>query len=254
MRSDAPQQGSIITAGQGRGGGIDLRRHVLLPLAGLALGTWLLVGLRGDQALAAWLYAWQGHAWVLKDHWLTEGVIHRMGRNLSIIAGVCVLALAVVSEWKPAWRRFRRPLLRLFVSLLVSTLVVSLLKKTTGMDCPWDLVAFGGSREFHGLFELRPAGFRASGCFPAGHASAGYGWLALYFLALEVKPAARHVALATGTALGLLFGISQQLRGAHFLSHDLWTAAICWSVSLLLFLAWPPQPENRRAGLCPAAR
>jgi len=225
--------------------GIDLRSHALLPLAGLALGTWLLVGLQGDQALASWLYALQGHAWVLKDHWLTEGIIHRMGRNLSIMAGLAVLVVALLAEWKPPLRRFRRPLSRLFVSLVVSTLVVSLLKKTTSMDCPWDLTAFGGSREFHGLFDLRPVGVRASGCFPAGHASAGYGWLALYFFALEVKPAARHAALACGMALGLVFGISQQLRGAHFLSHDLWTAAVCWTVALLLFIVWPPRPASR---------
>jgi hypothetical protein len=32
--------------------------------------------------------------------------------------------------------------------------------------------------------------------------------------------------------MGVVFGATQQLRGAHFLSHDLWTAAICWFNSL----------------------
>lgn len=31
--------------------------------------------------------------------------------------------------------------------------------------------------------------------------------------------------------LGLTFGITQQLRGAHFLSHDLWSAALCWAIA-----------------------
>ena len=30
----------------------------------------------------------------------------------------------------------------------------------------------------------------------------------------------------------MLFGFSQQLRGAHFLSHDVWSAAICWLTAL----------------------
>jgi membrane-associated PAP2 superfamily phosphatase len=37
-------------------------------------------------------------------------------------------------------------------------------------------------------------------------------------------------ALGTG---GLL-GISQQLRGAHFMSHTLWTAWICWTTAWVL--------------------
>jgi membrane-associated PAP2 superfamily phosphatase len=33
-----------------------------------------------------------------------------------------------------------------------------------------------------------------------------------------------------------VFGIGQQLRGAHFLSHDVATALICWLLSLGLYL------------------
>jgi membrane-associated PAP2 superfamily phosphatase len=46
----------------------------------------------------------------------------------------------------------------------------------------------------------------------------------------------RLLGLAVGGGLGLLFGISQQLRGAHFLSHDVWTAGICWATALLTYL------------------
>ena len=73
-------------------------------------------------------------------------------------------------------------------------------------------------------------------CFPAGHASAGYAWLALFFFFTAVKPACRRWGLAIGIGLGLLFGIAQQLRGAHFLSHDVFTAMICWSIALGLHL------------------
>jgi membrane-associated PAP2 superfamily phosphatase len=36
---------------------------------------------------------------------------------------------------------------------------------------------------------------------------------------------------------GMVFGLSQQLRGAHFLSHDLWTAALCWLVAVAVHAA-----------------
>ncbi|GAB3051442.1 phosphatase PAP2 family protein [Stenotrophomonas tumulicola] len=243
---DAARAARPVASGRPCMGLPDARIHVLYPLLALLLGSWLLMGNGLDQAIAARLYALQGGAWTLKDHWVTEYLVHRLGHDLSIVAGLLVLALAIASEWIGTLSGWRRPLLRLFASVTLSAVVVSLLKKVTGMDCPWDLVDFGGSRAFHGLLDARPVGVVASGCFPAGHASAGYGWLALYFLALDVRPRLRHAALGMGAGLGLVFGLSQQLRGAHFMSHDLWTAAICWFVALGLYRLWPPRRTQRQ--------
>jgi membrane-associated PAP2 superfamily phosphatase len=73
-------------------------------------------------------------------------------------------------------------------------------------------------------------------CFPAGHSSAGFAWVSLYFFALLARPAWRWRGLAVGLVAGGVFGLAQQLRGAHFLSHDLWTLATCWALSLGLYL------------------
>jgi membrane-associated PAP2 superfamily phosphatase len=35
--------------------------------------------------------------------------------------------------------------------------------------------------------------------------------------------------------IGPLYGLTQQLRGAHFLSHDLVSIALCWFVSYAVF-------------------
>ena len=40
--------------------------------------------------------------------------------------------------------------------------------------------------------------------------------------------------MASALVIGLVFGIAQQLRGAHFLSHDLWALMVCWLVALSL--------------------
>lgn len=71
---------------------------------------------------------------------------------------------------------------------------------------------------------------------PVYHASAGYAWLCLYYFALLWRPSWRWAGLWIGLGTGLVFGISQQLRGAHFLSHDVATALICWLLSLGLYL------------------
>ncbi|MCY1448479.1 hypothetical protein D9M71_651480 [compost metagenome] len=53
---------------------------------------------------------------------------------------------------------------------------------------------------------------------------------------LQIRPQWRWPALAAALAVGAAFGIAQQLRGAHFLSHDLWSLAISWAVAALLSL------------------
>jgi len=103
------------------------------------------------------------------------------------------------------------------------------------MDCPWDLLRYGGGKVYYGLFTRRPPGMGSAGCFPAGHASAGYAWVALYFFFLHARPRLRWWGLATGLLAGLVFGIAQQLRGAHFLSHDVWALMVCWLVALALY-------------------
>ena len=42
--------------------------------------------------------------------------------------------------------------------------------------------------------------------------------------------------------VGTHFCLERPLRGAHFASHDLWSAALCWGVALLWLplLRWRP--------------
>ncbi len=37
-----------------------------------------------------------------------------------------------------------------------------------------------------------------------------------------------------------MLGVSQQLRGAHYMSHTLWTAWICWTVGFAIELIAAP--------------
>ena len=51
---------------------------------------------------------------------------------------------------------------------------------------------------------------------------------------------------------GLLLGLGQQWRGAHFMSHTLWSAWICWMVGLAM--AWGARGlQARRAKAWPGA-
>lgn len=72
-------------------------------------------------------------------------------------------------------------------------------------------------------------------CFPAGHASGAYAWFTLYFFCREYFPNWRWASLIFVISLGIVFGVTQQLRGAHFISHDLFTLSLCWFISLAMY-------------------
>lgn len=200
-----------------------------------AVLSFVLMGLHGDQWLADALYALQGHAWSLQSGYVTQDLLHAGGRQAVKYAWLGVLVAWLLSFKHSRLTRWRRPLAYLLLSTLLATVLVSAMKRWTHMDCPWDLVRYGGGKTYYGLFTPRPAGMRSSGCFPAGHASAGYAWIALYFFFLSTRPRLRWWGLGVGLCLGLLFGITQQLRGAHFLSHDLWALTTSWLVALALY-------------------
>lgn len=184
-----------------------------------------------DTAIADALFALEGHRWALRDDAIARGLVHEGGLMACRLAWLGVV-LACGATWSHgALRRYRQPLARLAVSVLVATSLVAGLKQLSGVHCPWDLVRYGGSA-------LVADG--GGGCFPAGHAAAGYAWFALAFA--PATPTGRRVGFAVGLAAGLVFGIDQQLRGAHFLSHDLWSAALCWMVAATVAALWPTRP------------
>lgn len=219
--------------------------HAWIPLGVFLVALVVATFGHGNWRLADLIYGSGGHAWPLRHAYMTEQVIHVGGRDASALAWGLVLAAWGVSMTGPRWSRYRRPLAYLVLATLLSAALVAWIKLWSNMDCPWDLARYGGTRPYVGLFDLRPSGLGRNHCFPAGHASSGYAWLALYFFFLVVRPGWRWAGLAVGAGTGLVFGFSQQLRGAHFLSHDLWTIAICWSVALGLYLVfWRRTPSR----------
>lgn len=165
-------------------------------------------------------FPWRDNGWLVK-------ILHEGAKSLSWIL---VIALFASVRWPVGiLRRLSAgERLQLAVTTVASVLVVSMLKYTSTTSCPWDLQAFGGTAPHvsHWAWGVRDGG--GGKCFPAGHASAGFAYLGGYFVFRRSSPAiARHWLLAA-LAAGLLLGLAQQLRGAHFMSHTLWTAWVCW--------------------------
>ncbi len=231
------------------------RRTVMRPafwLGGLLLFTlaWDLSGL--DMAVMRSIGNEQGFPW--RHAWLLERALHDGLRQVLVLAFVALCAWA-------GWPRAALPRReRLAVAALValSLLAVNLVKNTSLTSCPWDLRAFGGVARWVSHWDWGQADGGAGRCFPGGHASSGFAFLALCLPWLAPPPgvARRRAAglrwLAAALGVGLLAGAVQTLRGAHFPSHTLWTLWICAAVSVagwwLFTRAWAYQPRPMRSG------
>ena len=205
-----------------------------LVYPGLAFITGLVV-IRAfdiDRLWADWLYGVEGGHWALRHAWLTSQVLHDDGQRFSIAWGVALLALTAVSAWHTRLRPWRRGLVCLCAAVLASLLLVSLSKHLLALPCPWDLQRYGGDLA-GSAYTLHPGD--VGGCFPAGHAAGGYCLVALYFFARHYYLQRPWLWLLPAVFIGPLYGLTQQLRGAHFLSHDLVSIALCWFVSYAVF-------------------
>jgi len=123
------------------------------------------------------------------------------------------------------------------VAALAAAAIVGAMKHLSSHACPWDLAIFGGSAVYD-LLGASVASPSVEGCLPAAHPVAGYAWLAVGF---ALYPSARRRAWQTWAlafALGTVCGAVQIVRGAHFLSHVLWSAWVVWAVNVVLITAF----------------
>jgi membrane-associated PAP2 superfamily phosphatase len=128
----------------------------------------------------------------------------------------------------------------------VAAVLVGTFKHFSSHACPWDLAIFGGSAAYHALFGMDAAVPNVDGCFPAAHPLAGYAWLAVGFALYPLSRRRAWQAWLAAFALGTLFGVVQIARGAHFLSHVLWSAWVVWAVNVALLASTPYWPSRER--------
>ena len=214
-----------------------LKTHFIIPFSFFIIVFTGLEFSSLDLKISEHFYNSSLHLWPYKDTWLTQTVLHKGGQAFSKIMGGVVLFFLLLSlSARTPLHRYRRALLFLFVAAISGPIIIAILKSNTYVYCPWDLKQFGGDQPYIRLFDFVPVDLKVGHCFPSGHAGGGFTFLCLYFFLMVVKPPLKNIGLLIGLLLGLTYGIDQQLRGAHFLSHDIVAAAICWLASLSWFL------------------
>ena len=205
----------------------------LLPYRWAALALVLLLAWDASHLdLWAMRQAGDANGFALRDAWVTRGLIHEGGRLVSYVATVFIVLLNLWPRLLPALTRRERTWW--LVTTLVCLAVISLMKRASLTSCPFDLAEFGGAAHAayvsHWAFGIRDGG--GGHCFPSGHASAAFAYLAGAWALRRAYPRA---ALAWGggvVVLGVIYGVGQMMRGAHYPSHTMWTAWICWALTL----------------------
>lgn len=206
-----------------------------------------------DLRMARWFGSTAGFP--LEHHWALQGLLHDWIKYLPWTVELMLL-VAVFRPFGsfrslPGERR-----VQLALTTFVALLIVSMIKLHSRTSCPWDLQEFGGVAHYVSHWSWGVTDGGTGGCFPAGHASAGFAFLGGYFAFRHTLPRTAQRWLAGALVAGLLLGIAQQMRGAHYFSHTLWTAWLCWTAAGVvddLFTQMISQKRSPVPALAPAA-
>jgi membrane-associated PAP2 superfamily phosphatase len=210
--------------------GVPVSREALVALAALVLlAAWEASGL--DLTVAHWYAGPAGFRW--RDAWWASALLHDGGRMLGV-AALLVLALGALRP-RLEWQARRERLYWLGVTIVCATLVPAV-KRLSVTSCPWDLAEFGGAVRYVPHWWPGASDGGPGHCFPSGHAVAAFAFFGLFFLWRPHRPALARAALLVVLAVGALFAWGQTVRGAHYPSHAMWSAWLCWAICALA--AW----------------
>lgn len=202
---------------------------------------WQVFGLAISRLLFLWLSRHEQLDWIISQYWFDP-----IGQNFPLehnywldLLNHRLLKMTIIgaSAISLLWGIYHRNG-RLVTSMLllgVGPLVIGILKATSAHSCPWDLVQFGGKSLNYVLLGAVPIGAGPGHCFPGGHASSGFAVMALFFLFYPERPRLAMLCWGVGICLGMLMGFGQIMRGAHFLTHNLWAGWWVWFSQVALF-------------------
>ncbi|MDO8419860.1 MAG: phosphatase PAP2 family protein [Rubrivivax sp.] len=222
-----PHRGAVMPRPSSRG----WADGTLTLLALAALLAWDASG--WDLTVVRWAGSGAGFVW--RDSWWASRLLHDGGRWAAwlLLAALMVAALRAppAAATRPGDGPSRAERWRWIAVMLAAVLAVPALKRVSSTSCPWDLAEFGGVAAYVSHWHPGVLDGGPGHCFPSGHAVAAFAFFGLYFMWREYDPRRAHAWLAVVGVVGLAFGVVQGLRGAHYPSHTLWSAWLCWAIN-----------------------
>ncbi|MDQ2148270.1 phosphatase PAP2 family protein [Alcaligenaceae bacterium C4P045] len=210
--------------------------HVFGITAALALLA-LAIGLSGlDMRVAHLTYDDVTLTFVGRHSYVLSLLADRVLVALPVLVGTAALTVGLCSFFRPdltAWRGISVAVLAVIVA---GPLAAIALKHVTALPRPHMLQIFGGRLALPARF-FAGQGQPSGGALPSSHAAFGFTLLGLYFAGLVAGwRNFMRWGLALGVALGVSLSVLRVAQGAHFLSQTVWSAALLWLLSALIFL------------------
>lgn len=188
----------------------------------------------------------ENNVFSLKHDFFLSQVMHVGLRYFVILIALVTLFLAIFGGRLKLSALVQSQLSWTFAGMMLSTLAVSLLKSQSMHACPWDLTAFGGKFLYYPMLASLAGGEIGGHCWPGAHSSGGFALMAFFFAFKRTQPIFAYTSLIVSLILGFVMGWSQMMRGAHFLSHNLWSAWIVWLVLVALSVCYMPNKVKKQ--------
>ena len=206
---------------------------LFLGLPAIAAITLLLLELTSlDMDLAKRFYDPVAGEFIGRHSYFLENILHDRAKQVVIAFSVFAILGFIGSFFMERLKPFKRELGCLVLSLALATSFVTPVKAVTAVQCPWSLEQFGGHETYSELLSPRPHTDKPGRCWPGGHAATGFTLFALFFVLRDRRPRLARKALVFAFTLGSVFSLSRMMQGAHFFSHNVWTAIFCWLICL----------------------
>ena len=204
-----------------------------LAFAG-ALALFELTGL--DLWVQHYFYNPETGLWMIpKSDRFYEHVLHRGMKKAIVYFDIAFALLTIASFFKTRFAPHRYRMLALLLSLILVPSLIGTLKHYTNTYCPNQVALYGGAMPYTKLTQPYPANFtpeKKGKCYPAGHATSGFGFMALFFFFIARRN--RWLGLGFGLSLGWFMGVFQMMRGEHYLSHTVATMLLGWMMILIV--------------------
>ncbi|OTG92079.1 phosphatase PAP2 family protein [Acinetobacter sp. ANC 3813] len=183
----------------------------------------------------------------LRYDWALAVLNHSWVKTLLIAAYMLILLQWLATFKIDRMKAQRFELGYFFAAAMLCTIIVGILKSQSAHACPWNMTLPAP----HGfLWEFKA---EHGHCFPGGHASTGFAFMTGYFAYRLSQPKRAYFFLCTGFILGFAMGWAQMMRGAHFLSHNLWTAWVVWCINVVVYALCYKRISAQKTNRVPSA-
>lgn len=188
-----------------------------------------------DVLVQDYFYNFTTHTWILP--WSLQPykfIFYDGEKRFLILFAVSVLIFSIIFRKKRVVQTYKRGIIILLLSAIFVPSITGLIKSNTNMPCPKNEIRYGGMYPKTAVWQSYPKDFvkPKTKCWPAGHASAGFALMSLFFLFKRKRN--RFIGLGIGFFVGWSTGLYKMIIGDHFLSHTVITMILAWLIILLI--------------------